>query len=140
MMLSQGDGKTYRIGIDLGGTNTAAGIVDENWRIVSRVSAPTPKSDTLRQIPETICACVKAALRKADADMSDCAGAGLGLPGICDADAGLVRYAHNLGWDGVPAAKLLETRLGLPVRIANDGDPIPESAQDQIFVASRASS
>jgi len=33
----------YTIGIDLGGTNIAAGIVDEEYRILSTTSAPTPK-------------------------------------------------------------------------------------------------
>ncbi len=112
----------YRIGIDLGGTNIAVGVVDESNRIVARASSPTPKSGAENAIPDEIAACVELAMRTLGITAADCSGAGLGIPGSCDTARGLVRYAHNLGWDGVPVAALLCERLGQPVRIANDGD------------------
>ena len=112
----------YRIGIDLGGTNIGAGVVDERDQIVSRASAPTPKENADTAIPDAIAECVGRALHGLGITRGEAAGAGLGIPGSCDTKSGIVRYAHNLGWDGFPAAALLERRLGLPVRIANDGD------------------
>lgn len=112
----------YRLGIDLGGTNVSVGVVDAENRIVARASAETPKTDTRRTIPEAIAACARDALRSAGVSRADCAGAGMGAPGSCDTERGVVRYAHNLGWDGFAAADALRERLGMPVRLANDGD------------------
>ncbi len=112
----------YRIGIDLGGTNISVGVVDGAQRIVARAAAPTPKRDTENTIPDAIAACVSDALRSAGLSAADCVGAGLGVPGSCYTESGVVRNAHNLGWENVPAAALLRERLGLPVFLANDGD------------------
>ncbi len=112
----------YRLGIDLGGTNVAVGVVDAGNRIVSRAAAETPKTDTKNTIPDAIAACAERALRDAGLSRADCAGAGLGTPGSCDTASGLVRYAHNLDWDCFDAADALRERLRLPVRLANDGD------------------
>ena len=112
----------YRIGIDLGGTNTAVGIVDESQRIVAAHSAPTRAKNGAEALMDDIAACVSAALAKGALTLADCAGAGIGVPGTCDTRRGIVRYAHNIGWDGVPVTAGLQQRLGLPVALANDAD------------------
>ncbi len=47
-------------------------------------------------------------------------GVGVGSPGVIDADRGLVRWSPALGWDNVPLADLLRSRLSLPVVVDND--------------------
>lgn len=112
----------YRIGIDLGGTNIAVGIVDETQRIVGTAQTPTLPAEGAEAVLDRIAACAAEAAAAAGVGLADCAGAGLGAPGTCDMRNGIVRYAHNLGWDGLPAAEQLRARLGMPVFLGNDAD------------------
>jgi glucokinase-like ROK family protein len=112
----------YRIGIDLGGTHIAVGIVDDLHQIVAANSMPTVAQNGAAALLDDIAECVAGALALGNLAMADCAGAGIGVPGTCDTKCHVVRYAHNIGWDGVPVAEELGRRLGLPVRFANDAD------------------
>ena len=112
----------YRIGIDLGGTNIAVGITDESHQIVAAASMPTAAQNGARALLDDVAACVGRALADGGLDLAACAGAGIGVPGTCDTRRGVVRYAHNIGWDGVPVTEELRQRLGLPVFLANDAD------------------
>ena len=112
----------YRIGIDLGGTNIAVGIVDDAQRIIAAASAPTVAENGADALLDDIAATVNDALARRGLTLRDCAGAGIGVPGTCDASHGVVRYAHNIGWDGVPVTLELHRRLGLPAFLANDAD------------------
>ena len=112
----------YRIGIDLGGTHIAVGIVDEAHRIVAEKRAPTVAQNGAAALLDDIADCVKGALAESGLSLADCAGAGIGVPGVCDTQYAVVRYAHNIGWDKVPVSAELGRRLGLPVFFGNDAD------------------
>ena len=112
----------YRIGIDLGGTNIAVGIVDETQTIVAAASMPTVAKNGADAVLDDIAQCVLQAHSNGGLDLKACSGAGIGVPGTCDTQRGIVRYAHNIGWDGVPVTRELRRRLGLPVFLANDAD------------------
>ena len=90
----------YRIGIDLGGTHIAAGIVDDANRIIAEKSIPTVAQNGAAALLDDIAACVKDAVASGGLTMADCAGVGIGVPGTCDTECSVVRYAHNIGWDG----------------------------------------
>ncbi len=111
-----------RIGIDLGGTKIAAGIIDENYALLSRAEVPTRASLGVETVISDMAECVRMALREAGKTTADCAGAGIGSPGLCDTAKGSVRNAHNLGWYGVPVCELLSEKLGLPVKVDNDAN------------------
>lgn len=112
----------YRIGVDLGGTNIAAGIVDGVHRIVGSASVPTDSSRGAAGVADDIVRCIALALEKAGASLADCTALGVGSPGSCDMENGVVRNAHNLGWESVPLCALLRERTGLPAFVANDAD------------------
>ena len=112
----------YKIGIDLGGTHIAVGIVDETHHIVAEKCAPTVVQNGVASLLDDIAACVRDTLADGGFTLADCAGAGIGVPGICDTQYHVVRYAHNIGWDNVPVSDELGRRLGLPVCFANDAD------------------
>ena len=111
-----------RIGIDLGGTKIAAGIIDENYNLLSRAEVPTRAAQGAEGVVADMAACVREALAAAGEDISDCCGAGIGSPGLCDTEKGSVRNAHNLGWYGVPVCELLSKELGIPVKVDNDAN------------------
>ena len=113
----------YMIGIDLGGTNIAAGVVDETYQIRCTHSAPTHAQDGPEALLDDVAACVRAVTEKGGFAPNECSGVGLGAPGSCDRPAGVVRYAPNLNWHDVPAAKELSERLGgVKVALGNDAD------------------
>lgn len=108
------------LGIDLGGTNARAALVDpESGQILAARKAPL--SD---RAPEAVAAAVAAVAREAAAagGLSPAAlgSAGVGVAGQCLGSSGVVLNAPNLGWRDVPFGAMLARALGLPARVAND--------------------
>ncbi|MET8907829.1 ROK family protein [Micromonospora sp. NPDC004551] len=104
------------IGIDIGGTKTAAALVGRDGRVRERREAPTPA----RSGPEAV---LDAAARLA-ADLLGAAPGpvGVGTAGTVDPATGSIRYATDSlpGWAGTPVAGALAARLDRPVRVTND--------------------
>lgn len=113
----------YRIGIDLGGTNIKAGIVDSENRILAKASCPTGAQRPWQAVAEDMIALARSLMDQNGFLHSDCAGAGVGCPGTIDAAAGRVVYSNNMkDWENVPLAGYIDGALGLPVKISNDAN------------------
>ena len=112
----------YRIGIDLGGTNIAAGVVNERHEIVGRASVPTGARRSPEAVVADMCAAVEQALQSAGLTAADCVSIGVGSPGTCDAERGVVVRAYNLNWFEVPVCAMLTAHFGLPARLSNDAN------------------
>lgn len=112
----------YRIGIDLGGTNIAVGVVDDHHRIVAEASLPAGAHRPAEQVVADMCRAVELALDKADLTPADCASIGVGTPGTCDPERGVVVRAYNLNWFDVPVCAMLTAHFGLPARLSNDAN------------------
>ena len=112
----------YRIGIDLGGTNIVAGVVDENNKIVAtakcKTACPRPAEDIVADMAKV----AKQAVENAGITMDQVQGAGVGSPGTCNQDTGLVEYSNNLGFENLPLCAMLEEHLGVKVAIENDAN------------------
>ena len=104
------------VGVDVGGTKIAAGVVDEKGAIVQRVRRESPAADS-EAIEETIADLV----RELAAD-HDVVGVGVGAAGFVDVTRSTVLFAPNLAWRDEPLKAELERRLGLPVVIENDAN------------------
>ena len=112
----------YRIGIDLGGTNIAVGVVNENYEIVAHHSVPTGASRPAEEVIRDMGDAVEAVLVKAGVSIDQCESMGIGSPGTCDSEQGVVARAYNLGWFDVPVCAMLHERFGIPVRLSNDAN------------------
>ncbi|MBQ6973208.1 MAG: ROK family protein [Oscillospiraceae bacterium] len=112
----------YRIGIDLGGTNIAAGIIDDNFQLLSQASLPTGAFRPWQEMVNDLGDAVDMALQKAGLTAAECASIGIGSPGTCDSERGVVARAYNLGWFEVPVCETLHDRFGIPVRLSNDAN------------------
>ena len=104
------------IGVDIGGTKIAAGVVDEDGEIIATTTRSTPATDP-EQL-ETAVADAVAELRGAH----EIAGIGVGAAGFIGADRRTVRFAANLAWRDHPLAERLESLTGLPVVVENDAN------------------
>ena len=112
----------YRIGIDLGGTNIAVGVVNEKYEIVAMHSVPTGASRPAAEVIRDMGDAVEAALVKAGVSIDQCQSIGVGSPGTCNSEKGTVARAYNLGWFDVPICAKLQSRFGIPVRLSNDAN------------------
>ncbi len=104
------------IGVDVGGTKVAAGLVDEDGAVLARTRRPTP-AGSAEQVAEVI-AGVVAELRQS----ADVVGVGLGAAGFVDASRARVLYAANLSWRDEPLRDEVARRTGLPVVVENDAN------------------
>lgn len=112
----------YSIGIDLGGTNIAAGIIDEQHHLVDTLHVSTQSERPWEQVAADMAQCVQTLLTKNGLQPSSCSGLGVGVPGVVDNSRGMVLFCNNLGWQHVPLAKTLQDATGLPVRLSNDAN------------------
>lgn len=101
--------------LDVGGTSIKAGLVAEDGTVVREARRPTGAEDGPQAAIDRI---LTFAADLADSD--NVRAVGLGVPGVVDGDAGIARYAANLGWRDVPFGQLLSDRLGLPVALGHD--------------------
>ena len=86
----------YRIGIDLGGTNIAAGIVNENFEIIAKASIPTGADRPAAEIAADMAAICHTVCEKAGIAPSEIASVGIAAPGIANHDDGVIEYSCNL--------------------------------------------
>ena len=113
----------YRIGVDLGGTNIAVGVIDDNYEIIARAGTKTNIPRPAEEIFADIVKCSKEAVAKAGIEISEVSSIGIGTPGSCDKKNGVILYANNLYFDNVPAVELINKELpGIPVYIENDAN------------------
>jgi glucokinase len=104
------------IGVDIGGTKVAAGVVDEQGRIVATAHRDTPAED-VAGIEDAIAAAVCELTGKYDV-----AAVGIGAAGFIDAQRSMVMFAPNLAWRDEPLQATLARRLELPVVVENDAN------------------
>lgn len=101
------------IGIDVGGTKTAAVRISADGKVLDDWRAPTPAKDPGATL-ETI---VEAAGHMLTSDVS---AIGVSAAGLVDSDEGSVLYAPNLAWQNQPLAGRVQEAFGLPVAVEND--------------------
>ncbi|WP_246955196.1 ROK family glucokinase [Brachybacterium sp. Marseille-Q7125] len=104
------------IGVDIGGTKIAAGVVDEDGEIIAATTRSTPATDAA--LIEAACAEAVAELR----GDHDVVGVGVGAAGFVSSDRRTVTFSANLAWRGHPLADELEQLTGLPVVVENDAN------------------
>lgn len=112
----------YNIGIDLGGTNIVAGLVDENNNLVDKLSTPTLTKRPTNEIIADIAKVTEKLLSKYGLTIKDVDSLGIGSPGSCDDKNGLVIYSNNLHFENTEIRKELRKHLDIDVRLANDAD------------------
>ncbi|MBO4432189.1 MAG: ROK family protein [Clostridia bacterium] len=112
----------YRLGIDLGGTNIVAGIVDENYKIKATAHTKTLAPRPAAEIADDMAKVAFEAAKKAGVALDDISGFGIGTPGSVDHKSGTIVYANNLLFNDVPIAAMMKERTGKDFSVANDAD------------------
>ncbi len=112
----------YYAGIDLGGTNIAVGIVDEEYRIVGRAKKKTNAPRPAQEIADDMAEATRLAVADAGLTLAQIEWVGIGTPGTVNQDTGEIEYSNNLQFHRVPMARLIKERLGHSVYMENDAN------------------
>ena len=110
------------IGIDLGGTNIAAGIVREDGKIVVQSSVPTLSQRPTDEIVKDMVFLSKQLIKDAELELNDIESVGIGCPGTINFETGEVIYSNNIKMEHYMLAKEFQKYLNLPVKIDNDAN------------------
>ena len=112
----------YYIGIDLGGTNIVAGVVDEQYNILAKASTKTncPRPD--REIARDMAKMAIQAVENAKLTMDQIEWIGIGTPGIANSRDGIIEYSNNLGFVNTPMVKYIQEDIDKPVFVENDAN------------------
>lgn len=111
---------SLNIGIDVGGTNLRAGIVDESGRLLSQEQIPVGNFESPEAFVRKLAALIERALDAAHAAVSDIGSIGIGIPGAVK--NGEILYTCNLPLTGVPLAAMLRRYFDLPIYLENDAN------------------
>lgn len=114
----------YTIGIDLGGTNIVASVVDDDYNIIGTSKTPTNSPRSADEIFDDIAEVCEEAVKTAGLTMEDIDSVGMGTPGTVNQD-GIIEFANNLAFNNVPARTMLAKRINKPeekVFIENDAN------------------
>ena len=110
----------YSLGIDLGGTNIAAGVVDEGFNIIGTGKVKTGADRPATAIADDMAQAARLAIKDAGLNTSDISALGIGSPGSIVPTTGVVAYANNLNFKNVPLCAMLKERLGIDAYFEND--------------------
>ena len=113
----------YYIGIDLGGTNIAAGITDTEGNILYKGSLPTGASRGRDAIIDDIATLCRMLCRDAKIAFDEIGRIGIAVPGGVDAASGEILFTPNIPLSGINICEILSAKLaGKPVLLANDAN------------------
>lgn len=105
------------IGLDLGGSKVAGGVIDGRGTVVQRLEVRPNEAATTQAVLDNVLGIV-AGLRK----RHDVAGIGIGVAGFVDWPGGRVRWSPSPGYDGVELRRLVADATGVPVVVDNDAN------------------
>ncbi len=108
------------IGIDIGGTNIGAGLVDEDLNIIYKVEISTSKEKGYNFVEAKIVNIIEEMLLKASQLNENIESIGIGIPGIVDIKGDNIIYSANLNWNNVSLGKRLRDKFDMQINIEND--------------------
>ncbi|MBQ8837311.1 MAG: ROK family protein [Clostridia bacterium] len=112
-----------KIGIDLGGTNIAAGLVDESGTILLKKSVPTGASRPKEEIIDDIAALCRRIVGEHGITLSEVQAIGIAVPGGVDEKSGEILFTPNIPFSGINICEILSKKLdGKKVGVANDAN------------------
>ena len=110
----------YYVGIDLGGTNTKIGLLDEDGNILFSTIVKTESEQGFEKTIERLSNILKIQVSNLNISFNDVVGVGLGVPGPV-ANGRIVKFWANFPWPvNVDLAAEFEKHLGVPVKVDND--------------------
>ncbi len=113
----------YRVGFDVGGTNIAAGLVDDGLNIVQRKNVPFPIGKGGEYAASVMAGIVRELIKAQGAEESELTCIGVAVPGSIDRRGEVIENAYNLQFHNVPLRAQMQAHFpSVPVFLANDAN------------------
>ena len=112
----------YYIGVDIGGTNLKAGLVNKAGVLLVTEKMKVAELTDPAKMAWTLYALVQKLCESADIPLEKVASVGVGIPGTVEVHYGTIQYTCNLPWRNVPLRKLFHQLCPLPLYIENDAN------------------
>jgi len=113
----------YYLGIDLGGTDIKAGVIDEEYKIVAKNVVPTNANRLVEEVVADMVVAGKTAVKMAGISEEDIVYVGIGIPGAVNSKTNIVLLAPNLpGWRKIDVIPIFQKHWDIPVFLGNDAD------------------
>lgn len=112
----------YYVGIDLGGTNIKAGIVDSEGKMLNKKSIKTNADRPMEEIITDMGKLAVDVISDAGLTNDQVKAIGIGSPGTPDNEAGVLVYSNNLPFNMAPMREIIKKVIDLPVYIDNDAN------------------
>ncbi len=112
----------YYVGIDLGGTNIKAGVVSEDFTIISKATRKTNLPRPAEDICKDMAQATMDAIDHAGLMLNDIESIGIGTPGTANSRTGIIEYSNNLGFLNVPVVQIMHSILPRPCFVENDAN------------------
>lgn len=110
------------VGVDIGGTNLKAGLVDENGVLLATQKMKVASIADDDGLAWTVASLVQELAHTVNISVSDVASVGVGIPGTVEIRSGSINYTCNLPLGNVPLRKLFHRYLSIPLYIENDAN------------------
>ena len=112
----------YYVGIDLGGTDIKAGVIDDSYNIVAKHVVPTQTNRSVDAIVADMADAGKTAVKMAGLSESDIIHVGVGIPGAVNSKTNIIILTPNVGWKNVDFIPIFKKYWDIPVFLGNDAD------------------
>ncbi len=112
----------FYLGVDVGGTNIACGVVNDDFEIIARAKVKTNLPRPYEEILEDIKLSIRQACEQAGTEPREAVSIGIGCPGTCNPESGIVEYSNNLGFLNVPLKIDIEKEFGVKTYLDNDAN------------------
>lgn len=114
--------KQYTIGVDLGGTTITAGLVDEDLKILEKVTCDTNLPRPSEEVEQSIAELCREVAAQGGVSFDQIKWVGIGTPGSVNGPEGIVEFNANFGYNNWPLAANMQALLGCRVYIENDAN------------------
>ncbi len=113
----------YYIGIDLGGTNIAVGLVSEDGVITAKKSVKTNAQRPFADILKDMAGCVLDLIKEQNVSLDEIISIGIGTPGSVDSENGVLVYANNfMEKENIRMRDVIRSYIDKPVYLTNDAN------------------
>lgn len=112
----------YYLGVDMGGTNIVAGVVDENYHLIAKESVPAGAGRSADEVIGDMACVVNNVVGKAGLHMNQFRSIGIGMPSYIHPKTNLLVNSNNYGWANFPIFTYLKKYFELPMLVENDAN------------------
>ena len=111
-----------RIGVDVGGTNLVAGLLNDKFELIDKVDTPALAKRPDTEIVADIIMLCKKLMEKHNLTDKDIETIGIGIPGCCDSEKGIILPCTNINFNNTPIVSMMKKEFDVPVYLGNDAD------------------